>query len=535
MVEGVVASTASWWSVVERFAGWDGFAVGLGISLFLSWLLWDHVVGLGGWAGGVDIHGELVLGLMGVEVVDILMVVSTDVGVWSVVVSFVHGLVMEIVWGFPVVVRAMWVGIVLVFEWGSHLEVVMLNSVVDLSFHIVEQLIVGVLDIVDHLGTEVVVGIVVVIVTRVISVSSLIVSEILGNVMVIVGISFEELVVVLVVVWADKFWLHIMNPVVWMVLNTVGVVVLVDVLWVVGALVGIAVVETVVAINASVDVVVLTVSLTKEVTLVAEVWLVTLESPVTLIEMGTFVRVLTMDWSGVVGILMSVHLIWGQIVVWHVPSIMEWIVGSDVMLMEIVSVVVSWDNVAVVVTVLSGVVLWMVWLGVLLLARGSGRDVSDMVLGSWSVGEISHAFVWNVTVWHVSSVIPWVSVPWVIASVWRMISWVHSVAPLSTVWVTIWGWSDTPWSRLVLSVGEMVLLISHVRGGSWVSKLVVGISFMKSNVLVLVTWFNLTLGLVTESWLGLSWDNVSWAPDISMKVLVEIWLHLKDKITIKDV
>lgn len=98
--------------------------------------------------------------------------------------------------------------------------------------------------------------------------------------------------------------------------------VLVDVRWVELGLVSASIVQTVMTVSVWVNVVVRAVLLSAEVALVADVRLVVGQIPVALLEVSSSVVVLANDWRGLVWVLVRVHLIWGEIVVWQVPRSM---------------------------------------------------------------------------------------------------------------------------------------------------------------------------------------------------------------------
>ena len=82
-------------------------------------------------------------------------------------------------------------------------------------------------------------------------------------------------------VWlVDNWVVDIGNPGIWVVLNTMSVVVVSNVGWVVLSLVQVAVVGSVVSINTSVNIVVLTVVLSSEVAVISQMWLMSGQVPV---------------------------------------------------------------------------------------------------------------------------------------------------------------------------------------------------------------------------------------------------------------
>lgn len=99
----------------------------------------------------------------------------------------------------------------------------------EISLNIMEELIVGVFDIVCHTGAEMVFRIMAVLVPCVVGVSCGVVLEILGQMMVIVMVLGEVLVVM--VSWGmeersfDVMVRDISDPVIWVVLDAVSVMI----------------------------------------------------------------------------------------------------------------------------------------------------------------------------------------------------------------------------------------------------------------------------------------------------------------------
>ena len=377
---------------------------------------------------------------------------------------------------------------------------------------------------------------------------------------VIVLVSVEVLVVVLssiAEVWSSvHIWvMHISNPVSWMVLNTVHVVVVRHVSWVVLSLIQVAVVGTVVAINTSVNIVVVTVILTGEVTLVSQMWLVSLQVPESSIEVGEIVAVFSVDWGSVVWVLVRLVLKWGQIVVWDVPGSVEvqvsisvvcgnWVVSwSEVSIMEdwsigvVVSVcavgVMHWDSIVVVSVHVTKVIVFSVlllgilgcsllWLFVFHEHGSVGSLVLHWLIDVWSVWVLVwHPSVTVVSVWGVSRVVPWVSVAH------SSVLWVSSIA--------VWESTVAHTSIWSLSVSKVVQFLTGVRDGLWVSELVVGISGVETDILMLVALLDLATSLVLVGWLSLNWENVGWVPHISVSVSVSVWFHLEDEVSIEHI
>lgn len=157
-------------------------------------------------------------------------------------------------------------------------------------------------------------------------------------------------------------------------------------LWVIFDFITIAIVSSVVSINSSVNIVILAVLFTSVVALVAKMGLVSLKGPIASICMSKSVLVLTVDGCSMVWVLVVAELMWGNIVVWHIPSSMEvevsirvmsgnWMVLRKLIQGVIGSIVVSvnamgivWSNSISV--MLSSIVVWLV-LSVLLSLLGT--------------------------------------------------------------------------------------------------------------------------------------------------------------------
>lgn len=388
----------------------------------------------------------------------------------------------------------------------------------------------------DHLGAVVEVRIVVVVIVWVHNMGWDIVVQVSGVVVIVVVsmvISEVELVVVwrvvmavmevMVVVSIDDWVVNIGQPVIWVVLDSVSVVVVHGVRWVVLKLIIVAVVGSVVAISTSVDVVVVTVVLTGEVSVVTQVWLMSLQVPVSSIEVSEGVGVISVEWNGVVWVLVGLVLIWSQIVVWNIPSGVhiisvvgadwvvewgtvvlstEWIVGVVVLLS--MDIMVSSEVLSVLLSLwLLALWLWLslllfLWLGWLL------------VLHEVKVVRVSI----SVRVWSISRVVPWVSIV-------ATISWEGTVVSsswISEVTISMWVW--------VLTVEVVGLLLIVGEGVWWGSVSVVEV--------VLVSLVDHAVLLV--GWLGHDWEDVGWGPHVSsVQFRVEIWLHLEDKVSIQDI
>lgn len=287
-----------------------------------------------------------------------------------------------------------------------------LNSVVKISLDVVEELVIGVLDVVLHVSSEVVLRVMVVEVTSIGWVSSVVVSEIMS--LKVMSVAMMVSVVVSGVVWVvGVVVVHISDPVIWEVLNSMGVMVVSGVCGAVLLLITVTVVGAVVAIDVSIEVVVLTMLLSSVVSVVAKVWLVVLQLPVALFGMGEWVVVHSMDGSGVMWVLVMSPFMWSHIVVRHVPSAVEVVlVNVMISMMSLDWVVV--DNLVLRVVVCT-IPVWLVRDGVLLLLF-----LLSFLLCLWVVAfEVVHSVLVVVTesVITISVVLNWlinVRVVWVI-------------------------------------------------------------------------------------------------------------------------
>lgn len=174
MVEGVVVAS---WVVGQVLACWNiSLLVSALLFFLLSWLVENDVVG--GWRSLVmQVH--IGVHVVSIKVVDVFVAMAVSMGVWEAVSWLNIGLVVEIVWGFVVVVSVVWVHIMLLWVKGCVLNIVVLNSVMDLSLEIVEKLIIRVLNIVDHLSTEVILGVMAILITCVVGMGWSIMLEVL--------------------------------------------------------------------------------------------------------------------------------------------------------------------------------------------------------------------------------------------------------------------------------------------------------------------------------------------------------------------
>lgn len=176
---------------------------------------------------------------------------------------------------------------------------------------------------------------------------------VMGQVVVIVVVLSKVVCwIVSVVAWVvvgsshiDLWMVHIGDPVIWMVLYSEGAVVVRCVGWVVLLLIHVAVVGTVMSVNAPVDIVVHAVLFSGEVSVVTEMRLMSLQVPEALVEMAEVVSIFSNNWGGVVWTLEGVVLIWGHIVMGDIPSSMQGVIS-------IVMVIDNWMMIQVVMVVM---------------------------------------------------------------------------------------------------------------------------------------------------------------------------------------
>lgn len=71
--------------------------------------------------------------IVGIKMVEVFMTMSVGMGIWKSVSSLNNGLMGVIVWGLVVEVGMVWVHIMLLWVEGSVLNIVVLNSVMELS------------------------------------------------------------------------------------------------------------------------------------------------------------------------------------------------------------------------------------------------------------------------------------------------------------------------------------------------------------------------------------------------------------------
>lgn len=432
----------------------------------------------------VDIHvGVHVVGL----VVEILMTVAMGMGIWEAVNWLDISLMVRVMWSFIVIVSGMWMHIVLLWVETCILHVVMFNTVMGLAFDIVEKLIISMLNIVNHCGSEMVLSIMAIGVSGVVGVVWSIVLEILGQVMVIVVVANIELVMMLsctTVVQVRRsivgIWVvDIMDPVIWMVLNSMNIMVIRCMSWAVFSLILIAVVGSVVAIDSSVNVVVLTVILSCEVSMVTQMWLMSLQVPVSLVEMSKRVAILSVEWSCMVWVLLGMVLIRGQIVMWDIPGTVQVIsmMGVDWMVSccSVVVIVIFRDKWIV------GVVMSMGVVGIM-----EGDSIFEvfiilLLFLGWFVGLacflVLHEILW-VMISQIFVVVHWLIHVWVgisvSISVWTVSSMVPRVAIVATIWesakssiaTVLWesaevsiSWMTAIWHLVFSVVMELLTLI----------------------------------------------------------------------------
>ena len=150
-------------------------------------------------------------------------------------------------------------------------------------------------------------------------------------------------------------------------------------------LVIVAIVSSMVSINTSVKIVVISMIFTCEVTMVTQVWLMSLQVPVSSIKVSEGVGVISVHWNGVVWVLMGVVLIWSQIVMWNIPSShiismvstdwvvvwssvhlsTKWIICVVVSSVKSMDIVVSSEVLSILLSLWLCWTLWLCWLFIL--------------------------------------------------------------------------------------------------------------------------------------------------------------------------
>ena len=129
---------------------WNLSGLLLGLLLFLG-----HWFGLsGGCLVVLEVHVSV--DVVSTVVMEIFVIVAVTVGIWQSVAALENGLMVQVVWLLIAVVSTVWVAVMLIVVKGSIFNLVMLDTMVQVSLDVVEELIVGVLDVVDHLGSEVI-------------------------------------------------------------------------------------------------------------------------------------------------------------------------------------------------------------------------------------------------------------------------------------------------------------------------------------------------------------------------------------------
>jgi hypothetical protein len=277
------------------------------------------------------------------------------ISIMMVVVSCVMWHMDVMVIGMWVIVEicSMWVHIVLLVWKTCILSLVVLYSMVELTLQVVEEVIIGMLNIMDHLGAKVIVTVMVVSIPRVVRVVRIRVVVVMGQVVVIVVVLSKVVCwVVSVVAWVvvgssheDLWMVHIGDPVIWMVLNSEGAVVVRCVGWVVLLLIHVAVVGSMMSVYAPVDIVVHAMLFSGEVSVVSEMRLMSLQVPETLVEVAEVVSIFSNDWGGMVWTLEGVVLIWSHIVMGDIPSSMQGVIS-------IIMVVDNWMMIQVMMVVM---------------------------------------------------------------------------------------------------------------------------------------------------------------------------------------
>ena len=229
-------------------------------------------------------------------------------------------------------------------------EVVVLNTMRSFVLKVVEELIELVLDLVLQGGTLVVGHVVAVDISSVVTVLVNVVSKVLTDVMIVMVISELEVALVgvlghvLVFVVVRVVSVGVVSPVIGMVLDAVGVVVLVHVLGMVLAVVFVRVVVAKVLISLGLHVVVLSVLLASEMTLILEMRNMVFHIPVALVKVSVGVMFVAMEKlslgvevHGVVVLvgsllILDAHSEVGVTLAWHAVHVLHSVLGLPVAL-----------------------------------------------------------------------------------------------------------------------------------------------------------------------------------------------------------
>lgn len=181
----------------------------------------------------------------------------------------------------------------------------MLNAMVCTMLHIVEQLIELVFDLMHHSRALIIFGIMVVVVIK------LALTEVLHLKVARLGVLRPITISVMMAIMGFVF----MSPVIRAMLNSMRIMVLVHMLWVVLTLIIVRVVVTKVMITLRLNVVVLSVLLSSKMTFISEMRHMVLQVPVSLLEVSIWVVLETMDKLSHVWRFFSVSMLEGSFLV----------------------------------------------------------------------------------------------------------------------------------------------------------------------------------------------------------------------------
>lgn len=207
---------------------------------------------------------------------------------------------------------------------GCVVHIVMLNTVDRRVLQVVEKLIELVLDLVHESCALMPLDIVFkgVALMRVMRLVVHAFVEILTADVVIAGVLQLEVTLVgvlrsiVILVSVSDVGVLVMSPVIWAVLNSMRVMVLIDVLWVVFAIVTVRVVVAKVVVALRLDIVVLTMLFTSEMTFITEMRHMVLQVPVSLLEVSIWVVLESVDELSHVRFFVGVGmLVWSLLVV----------------------------------------------------------------------------------------------------------------------------------------------------------------------------------------------------------------------------
>lgn len=147
---------------------------------------------------------------------------------------------------------------------------------------------------------------------------------------------------------------------------------------------------------------------------------------------------------------------------------------------------------------------------------------------------VSFVAIWTEFVLTMVSPVAFSVVLWVTEVLWEIVTVVIpavSMAGSPLVWFSSMVSSFPTVVHWFLAVVHWILAVvvfAAVMAVTWIPMLPVSISMMVANIVVLITWeVLLRVGTVVVGWLSSHWRHMSRVMEISMHVMVVVWLHLK--------